>query len=36
MGTALSSTYDTIANADAKDELQTALEDSPDCASITS
>jgi len=36
MGTALSSTYDTIANADAKGELQTALEDSPDCANISS
>jgi hypothetical protein len=36
MGTALSSTYETIANADAKDELQTALEDSPACAGLSS
>ena len=35
MGTAFSSTLDTIDSADAKGELQQALEDSPDCASIT-
>jgi hypothetical protein len=36
MGTAFSTTLQTVRSADAKGELQTALEDSPDCASITS
>jgi len=36
MGTAVSSTLSTIQNADAKGELQTALQDSPECASISS
>jgi len=36
MGTAFSTTLQTVQSADAKGELQTALEDSPDCASITS
>jgi uncharacterized phage infection (PIP) family protein YhgE len=36
MGTAFSNTLQTIEDADAKGELQGALEDSPDCAGITS
>ena len=36
MGTSFSSTLSTIQNADAKGELQTALQDSPECASISS
>jgi len=35
MGTAFSSTLETIQNADATGELQTALEDSPACADIS-
>ena len=35
-GTAFSETLQTIENADAKGELQTALEDSPECADISS
>ena len=36
MGTAFSATLQTIDNADAKGELQSALEDSPECAGISS
>jgi methyl-accepting chemotaxis protein len=36
MGTAFASTLDTVDNADAGGELQTALEDSPECADISS
>ena len=36
MGSAFSSTLQTIEDADAENELQTALEDSPECADITS
>lgn len=36
MGSAFASTLETIENADAGDELQTALEDSPECADISS
>ena len=36
LGTAFSDTLQTIDAADTKGELQTALEDSPDCADITS
>ena len=36
LGTAFSDTLQTIETADTKGELQTALEDSPDCADITS
>ena len=36
LGTAFSDTLQTIENADTKGELQTALEDSPDCADISS
>jgi hypothetical protein len=36
MGTAFSSTFQSLENADVKGELQTALEDSPACANITS
>jgi hypothetical protein len=36
MGTAFSSTFQTIEDADAEGELQTALEDSPACADISS
>ena len=36
LGTAFSDTLQTIENADTKGELQSALEDSPDCADITS
>jgi hypothetical protein len=35
MGAAFSSTLDTLQSADAKGELQTALEDSPACADIS-
>lgn len=35
LGTAFSNTLQTIENADTKGELQTALEDSPDCADIS-
>lgn len=35
MGTAFSETLQTIDNADAKGELQSALEDSPECAGIS-
>jgi hypothetical protein len=36
MGTAFSSTLQTIEDADAGNELQNALEDSPECADISS
>ena len=36
LGTAFSQTLQTIENADASGELRTALEDSPECADITS
>jgi hypothetical protein len=36
LGTAFSDTLQTIDNADTKGELKTALEDSPDCADISS
>jgi len=36
MGTAFSSTFQALEDADAEGELQTALEDSPACASISS
>jgi hypothetical protein len=36
MGTAFSTTLNTIDGADVGDELQTALEDSPECADISS
>jgi len=36
LGTAFSDTLQTIENADTKGELKTALEDSPDCADISS
>jgi hypothetical protein len=36
LGTALSDTLQTIDDADAQGELQAALEDSPDCADISS
>ena len=36
MGTAFSATLQTIDSADAKGELQSALEDSPECAGISS
>jgi phage-related protein len=36
LGTAFSDTLQTIDTADTKGELQTALEDSPDCADISS
>jgi hypothetical protein len=36
LGTAFSQTLETIENADASGELRTALEDSPECADITS
>ena len=36
LGTAFSDTLQTIEKADTKGELQTALEDSPDCADIAS
>ena len=36
MGTAFSTALETIDSADVGDELQTALEDSPECADITS
>lgn len=36
MGTAFSETFQTIENADANNELQNALEDSPECADISS
>jgi hypothetical protein len=36
MGSAFSETLQAIENADVDEELQTALEDSPDCADITS
>ena len=36
LGTAFSDTLQTIEKADTKGELQTALEDSPDCADISS
>ena len=36
MGTAFSTTLQTIENADVESELQNALEDSPECADITS
>jgi hypothetical protein len=36
MGAAFSSTFQSLENADVKGELQTALEDSPACANITS
>ena len=36
MGTAFSDTLQTIEDADASNELQAALEDSPECADITS
>ena len=35
LGTALAQTLNTLDNADAKGELKTALDDSPDCAGIT-
>jgi hypothetical protein len=35
LGTAFSNTLQTIENADTKGELQSALEDSPDCADIS-
>ena len=35
LGTAFSDTLQTIDTADTKGELQTALEDSPDCADIS-
>ena len=36
LGTAFSDTLQTIENADTKGELKSALEDSPDCADISS
>lgn len=36
MGTAFSSTFQSLENADVKGELQTALKDSPACADISS
>jgi hypothetical protein len=36
MTTAFSDTLQTIQNADVNGELQKSLEDSPDCADITS
>jgi len=36
MGSAVSSTLQTIEDADAENELQNALEDSPECADISS
>ena len=36
LGTAFSNTLQTIENADTKGELKTALDDSPDCADISS
>ncbi len=36
LGTAFSDTLQTIENADTKGELQSALDDSPDCADISS
>lgn len=36
MGNAFASTLQTIESADASEELQTALEDSPECAGISS
>ncbi len=36
MGSAFASTLQTIQDADVRDELQTALEDSPECADISS
>ncbi len=36
LGTAFSTALTTIDNADAKGELQSALQDSPDCADLTS
>jgi hypothetical protein len=36
MGSAFASTLQTIESADTGDELQTALEDSPECAGIPS
>jgi methyl-accepting chemotaxis protein len=36
LGTAFSNTFTTIQNADVEGELETALEDSPECADISS
>jgi hypothetical protein len=36
MGSAFSDTLQTVEDADADAELQAALEDSPECADITS